>query len=88
MQIRITPEEMETVAAKFGTGASQVEDIRRNLETTMNGLINNWEGATQKSYVSEFETRKKNMQEFVELLNVIERELKVIAQNFRNADQQ
>ncbi len=88
MQIRITPEEMEQVAAKFKSNADQVDQVINNLNSTMEGLLANWEGVTKNSFYSEFQDQKRYMSEFVALLNRINDDLKVIAGNFRQADQQ
>lgn len=88
MQIRITPQEMEEVANTFQSGAEQCQDVIDRLNSTMDGLLNNWEGVTQKAYYQEFQEQKQNMTNFVSLLNLIHDDLVTIAGRFREADQQ
>jgi WXG100 family type VII secretion target len=88
MQIRITPEEMEQVASKFQSNADQTSQIIQSLNSTMEGLVQNWEGVTRNSFYAEFQQQKKSMDDFVLLLQQIHTDLMTIAGNFRTADQQ
>lgn len=88
MQIRITPEQMESVAKEFKSNADQSSQIVSRLNTTMDNLMQNWEGVTQKAYYSEFQNQKVVMNKFIELLNIINDDLTKIAAGFRMADNQ
>ncbi|UHA72075.1 WXG100 family type VII secretion target [Paenibacillus sp. 481] len=87
-RIMITPEEIDGVAGQFKRASSESQSLIGNLNTQINGLHGRWEGMTQQRFFQEFEQAKKNMNEFVTLLESINTQLTQISTRFRQADHQ
>lgn len=86
-RILITPEEIDGVANQFKRASGEGQNLVSNLNNQINGLQGRWEGMTQQRFFQEFEMAKKNMDEFVKLLESINTQLTQISTRFRQADQ-
>ncbi|WP_017692347.1 MULTISPECIES: WXG100 family type VII secretion target [Paenibacillus] len=87
-KIQITPEEMDNAASKFDQGAQESEQLAQQLNSLMQSLQGGWEGMTSQGFYNRYESDKKNMTVYVEMLRAVGTELKSIADRFRQADQQ
>ncbi|ANS75337.1 type VII secretion protein EsxA [Paenibacillus yonginensis] len=87
-RILITPEEMDNVAKQFSSAADQSRDMASKLNSTIQSMQGQWEGMTQQKFFQRYETDKKNMDTYINMLKDVSTELNKIAERFRTADQQ
>ncbi|MDQ0087471.1 WXG100 family type VII secretion target [Paenibacillus anaericanus] len=87
-RILITPEEMDRISTQFKTGATQSQEISTKLNSAIQAMQGQWDGMTQQRFFQRYETDKKNMQTYIQMLNEVSDELKTISDRFRAADQQ
>jgi WXG100 family type VII secretion target len=78
-------EEVRQAGAKFGEQAQVTLTAVSALRNALGSL--DWEGLTQQSFFQRYEQAQKLMNEYTELLNTINKDLVVIADRFRDADQ-
>jgi WXG100 family type VII secretion target len=86
-QIRINPEEVDQVAKEFRAKGQESQQIIQTLDSRINNLAGNWDGHTKDRFMQDFAEAKKNMQNFVQLLDNISNALTQIATKFRQTDQ-
>lgn len=82
--IVITPEAVRRMSADFEKHRAEAEEQIRTMQQRIDTL--QWSGVTQESFVQRFETAKKHMQEYIDLMMRIIEILKVIAQRFEETD--
>ena len=54
-QIRITPEQMRGRASEYRTEAGNVESVISKLDTLLQNLQGEWEGAASESYAARYQ---------------------------------
>ena len=57
-QIRMSPEELKSKAARYGQGANQIEDILSQLQNLQNELRGEWEGRAFEGFDRQFNQLK------------------------------
>jgi WXG100 family type VII secretion target len=87
-RIKITPEQIRSVATQFSQAGTQSQDLVSRLTNTVNGMQPEWEGMTSQRFYADFQSWSSQMTKFVELLNGISTQLNQIADRFAIADQQ
>ena len=85
--IRISPDQVDQIAGQFKQSAEQSQQIIARLQASINNLQSQWEGATQQRFYADFETAKRQMESFVQLLTSVGTDLTGIANKFRVTDQ-
>lgn len=53
-QIRMTPESMRARATEYRVQSQNVEDVIVKMDTLLDNLMNEWEGAASQAYASKF----------------------------------
>lgn len=87
-RILITPEELDRIASQFRNGANSSKDLSDRLNSAIQSMQGQWDGMTQQRFFQRYETDKKNMLTYIQMLTDVSTELKNIADRFRQADQQ
>ncbi|MCR6112277.1 WXG100 family type VII secretion target [Bacillus sp. A301a_S52] len=85
-QIRVTPEELNTIAAQYLVEGGNVNGVITNLDGLMDQLRTIWEGASSEAFSEQYEALKPSFLEMVELLEKINRQLKSTASSLEQAD--
>lgn len=85
-KILITPQELDELAAQFKQANHECLDITTNLTSRINSLNSRWTGMTQHRIFQEYESAKKNMEQFLQHLDQMNMEITQIAMRFRQAD--
>ncbi|MBA4543287.1 MULTISPECIES: WXG100 family type VII secretion target [Thermoactinomyces] len=86
-RILINPDEIDAVAKDFQAKREQSQQLIQQLDSRINGLEGHWDGMTKQKFFQDFQEAKKNMQNFVQLLDNISQALTQIATKFRQTDQ-
>lgn len=86
LNIKITPEEVRSVAAQFKDSSAQSDQMVQKLNTTMKNLQQNWAGASSQHFYQQFEQWTTTMKQFVTLLDDINKQLLQVADRFEQAD--
>ncbi|MCR3759593.1 WXG100 family type VII secretion target [Clostridium felsineum] len=84
--IKITPEELEQLAAKFSGASEESQQMVSTLGSGISNVQQNWAGVSATKFFGEYEAWSKTMTGYVQLLQQISTELKQQAQKFREAD--
>lgn len=87
-RIKITPEQVRSVAGQFRQSSEASQDMVNRLNTSMRALEPEWEGMTKERFYMQFQEWQSKMGQFVVLLNDINQQLLVISQRFEQADSQ
>ncbi len=87
-RILITPEEIDKVAQQFNTGAQQSQELASKLNSAIQSMQGQWDGMTQQKFFQRYDTDKKNMEIYINMLKEVSADLTKIAARFREADQQ
>jgi WXG100 family type VII secretion target len=86
-RILINPDEVDAVAREFQAKREQSQQLINSLTQRIHGLEGQWDGMTKQRFFQDFHEAKKNMDNFVLLLDNISQALTQIAEKFRQADQ-
>ncbi|MDD3223243.1 MAG: WXG100 family type VII secretion target [Clostridium sp.] len=84
--IRITPEELEGLAAKFSQSSEESQQMVSNLGSGVGQVQEEWNGVSATKFFGEYQQWSKTMTGYVQLLAQISQELKQQAQKFRTTD--
>ncbi|KXY05223.1 WXG100 family type VII secretion target, partial [Bacillus wiedmannii] len=87
-QIRMSPEELKSKAARYGQGANQVEDILSQLQNSQNELRGEWEGRAFEGFDQQFNELKPKVQNFAQLLQEINMQLNKTAEAVASHDEE
>lgn len=87
-QIRMSPEELKTKAARYGNGGRQIEDILSDLSRLQEDLRSEWEGLAFDKFDNQFTDLAPRVQNFAQLLHDIERQLKETANAVARNDEE
>ncbi|CAM3427784.1 MULTISPECIES: WXG100 family type VII secretion target [Paenibacillus] len=85
--IKVTPDHLQDVSKQFFNAQLVVENMNAHLISQMSFMVANWEGTTKHRFYEEFQTAKRNMENFVLLTGSISQRLKEHAEKFRQADE-
>lgn len=70
-QIRITPEQMRTRATQYRTEADNVNGVITHMDSLLQQLEEEWEGAASESYASRYAELKPSFQKAEQLIREI-----------------
>lgn len=87
-QIRMTPAELKSKAARYGRGSEQVLEVLKDLRNLQSELRGEWEGAAFRQFDSQFEQLQPKVQDFAELLKEIQTQLEKTADAVQQTDEQ
>lgn len=86
-QIRITPDQMRSRAGEYDQQASAVGDVISRMDTLLNELQEEWEGASSQAYASRFTELRPSFTQAQQLINDIATSLRNTAQSLEETDQ-
>ncbi|KOP64860.1 hypothetical protein AMS62_06065 [Bacillus sp. FJAT-18019] len=84
--IRITPDQVITIAAQFDQSSKLIQQMNDNLINQILSLECVWDGIAKQQFYHDFHTARKDMEQFVSLTSSISFELNHIAHKFMLAD--
>ncbi len=70
-QIRMSPEQMRSRAGEYRTEADKVNDVIKKMDSLVNSLQSEWEGAASEGFASRYLELKPGFQEAEELIREI-----------------
>ncbi len=85
-QIKVNSGEFERIAASFQSAAENSIKIHSRIKNATDNLLSNWQGNSKKAYSKEFEKLFKNMDSYKEILEGIAKDIKEVAQRFKETD--
>lgn len=86
-KILVTPEELRSVAGQFQQSSSESSAMVQRLTQQISQLQQNWAGVSSQRFFQDFQQWQKSMQQFVVLLEDINKQMLVIAERFQRADE-
>lgn len=86
-KIRITPEEMEIASNKFRDAYQQTSQLNQQLNSLMQTMHGEWEGMQSQGFYVQYEQHQKTMGSYIEMLDLVSKNLHTIGENFRLADE-
>ncbi|MBN1872644.1 MAG: WXG100 family type VII secretion target [Anaerolineae bacterium] len=87
VEITVAPERLESVARTFDAKKNDTESMISTLRSTMNDLNSDWDGVAQNKFYAEWDEMLPKMNQFTDLLGEIASELRRIAREFRELDE-
>lgn len=87
-QIKVTPEQLETVSGQFAQAHQQLSGFISALDGKMSVMRSNWDGMERERFYSDYSTAQGTMKSVLELVLSIQSELKKIAERFRTTDEE
>ncbi|MBR6570727.1 MAG: WXG100 family type VII secretion target [Clostridia bacterium] len=84
--IRLTAQEVEAVATRFGTAAEETTALLNELSGVVEGMSSGWEGDAYNAFVSSFEEIRTNLNGVVELYEGLQARLKGVVQTMQETD--
>jgi WXG100 family type VII secretion target len=85
-RIKLTPEDLRTSAAKYTSGSTSITDVLSTLTTEQGVIRENWEGSAFESFDAQFNELSPKIQQFAELLEQINQQLRSVAQIVERTD--
>ncbi|MDC2863492.1 WXG100 family type VII secretion target [Bacillus sp. BP-3] len=86
-QVRVDPDKLEAAADSISRNRQDIERIIQRLLQVTFELQMSWEGIARQRFFDEFFSKKKSMDDLVQLLQHLELELKKTAKTFREVDE-
>ncbi|NMI07485.1 WXG100 family type VII secretion target [Paenibacillus sp. SZ31] len=87
-QIKVTPEQLETVSGQFAQAHQQLSGFMSTLDSKMSVMRSNWDGMERERFYNDYSTAQGTMKSVLELVLSIQSELKKIAERFRTTDEE
>lgn len=78
-RIMLTPEELESEASRLEQMAQQNDDVIKELDGVMQGLVEGWEGDAQRAFSESFNTKKATFQKLSEEMRALAGKVKAFA---------
>ncbi|PFP73799.1 hypothetical protein COK07_23650, partial [Bacillus thuringiensis] len=88
LEIKVKPEQLEQIAKNISEMQTHSQTIQQNLNQSMFSIQMQWQGSTSQRFYGEFMRSTKLMETYIRNLQVTEKELRRIAQKFRQADEE
>ncbi|WP_242251942.1 WXG100 family type VII secretion target [Bacillus cereus group sp. BfR-BA-01379] len=88
MEIKVKPEQLEQIAKNISEMQTHSQNIQQNLNQSMFSIQMQWQGATSQHFYGEYMRSMGLMESYIRNLQVTEKELRRIAQKFRQADEE
>ncbi|RFA35476.1 WXG100 family type VII secretion target [Virgibacillus dokdonensis] len=85
-QIRMTPEQLQAKAKRYGNSSDQIEHILRDLSNLQTELRGEWEGQAFDRFDEQFEDLKPKVLNFAQLMRDIELQLTKTAEAVADQD--
>lgn len=87
-QIRITPDQMRGRANEYRREAENVQGVIGRMDTLLNQLQSEWEGASSRAYAQRFSDLRPGFVRARELIDEIARALDATARTLEDTDAQ
>ena len=84
--IRLTAQEVETVATKFNNASDSTQQLLDELGSTVESMSAGWEGDAYNAFVESFGEIKKNLQSVVELYDGLSDQLRQVVKTLQETD--
>ncbi|PDY90479.1 hypothetical protein CN268_21085 [Bacillus anthracis] len=88
LEIKVKPEQLEQIAKNISEMQTHSQNIQQNLTQSMFSIQLQWQGATSQHFYGEYMRSMRLMESYIRNLQVTEKELRRIAQKFRQADEE
>ncbi|AXQ79412.1 WXG100 family type VII secretion target [Streptococcus chenjunshii] len=85
--IKLTPEELRTSSQKYGTGATDIDQILTTLTNEQAVISENWSGSAFDSFEVQFNELSPKIKQFSQLLEDIQTQLNSVADTIEQTDQ-
>lgn len=85
-QIKLSPEELIASAGKYGQGSQNITETLQLLAHEQETIRSNWEGTAFDSFDVQFQSLTPRIQEFSQLLEEIDVQLKKVAEIVEQTD--
>jgi WXG100 family type VII secretion target len=85
-QIRVTPEEIRTIAGTFKQKSGDSQAMIQELTSVINRLDQSWDGLSNQKFMQDFQHWQSTMTQFVTVLDDINKQLVAVAGRFEQAD--
>lgn len=86
-QIRMTPDQLQAKAKRYGTASQNIDQILRDLSNLQEELRGEWEGRAFERFDDQFRELKPRVQDFSQLMIDIETQLIKTAEAVAQQDQ-
>ncbi|MGX1826640.1 WXG100 family type VII secretion target [Paenibacillus taichungensis] len=86
-QIKVTPEQLDTVSGQFAQAHQQLSGFMSTLDSQIRVMRSNWDGMERERFYNDYATAQGTMKSVLELILSIQSELKKIAERFRTTDE-
>ncbi|WP_175074908.1 WXG100 family type VII secretion target [Terribacillus sp. AE2B 122] len=86
-QIRMTPEQLQNHAKRYGNGSQTINDVLTDLNNLQVQLRSEWEGRAFDRFDDQFIQLKPKVQEFSQLMLDIQLQLEKTAQAVQDQDE-
>ncbi len=87
-RIKISPEQVKSVASQFRSKSQESGTMAQQLTSAVKGMEAEWEGMAAQRFYSDFTQWQQQMNKYVDLLNGIATQLDSIADTLGGIDQQ
>ncbi|WP_243521869.1 WXG100 family type VII secretion target [Bacillus pseudomycoides] len=88
MEIKVKPEQLEQLAKNISEMQRHSQNVQQNLNQAMFSIQMQWQGATSQHFYGEYMKSTKLMERYIHNLQETEKDLRRIAQKFRQADEE
>ena len=88
MEIKVKPEQLEQIAKNISEMQRHSQSIQQSLNQSMFSIQMQWQGATSQHFYGEYMNSTKLMEGYIHNLQETEKDLRRIAQKFRQADEE
>lgn len=86
-QIRMSPEELQTKAKRYGQGSEQIDQVLADLSNLQEELRGEWEGRAFDQFDVQFQQLKPKVKEFSALMIEIQDQLTKTAEAVAQQDE-
>ncbi|GBU10416.1 ESAT-6-like protein [Erysipelotrichaceae bacterium] len=87
-QIKLVPDQLREQSNTYGSSATQIHEILERLVRLQAEMGGSWEGAAWKKFDEQFYDLRPKVNEFAELLQNIDKQLKEVARIIEQTDQE
>lgn len=86
-QIKMTPDQLQAKAKRYGQGSQQITQVLGNLSNLQDELRSEWEGRAFERFDDQFRDLSKRTEAFAELLLEIQHQLEKTAEAVAQQDE-
>ncbi|MEN1967618.1 WXG100 family type VII secretion target [Lentibacillus sp. N15] len=86
-QIKMTPDELQGQAKRYGEGADQIQDVLSKLESLQSELSGQWSGRAFERFDEQFAQLRPKVQDFEQLMRDIQLQLEKTADAVAQQDE-